>query len=513
MSTRPTLPDFIDDELLRAPMTIDLVIDTVLQRWRERMVPMGRHDADPARVLQMHRNEVVSAALAHLRTAAVADGSPGIGHLAAKPAAAAPQAMSLIDEDDVAVDIEIARCVETIRLKAELEVRELQTYTSALVNDLGISRDTNPFRPDRFVRALWAGVQTLPMSRAVQAAFLHEAAVPLAETLRKAYAAASRRLEDQGVTPAIHRTIVVGGGTAWGSQMARQQAAAQMGLNDSIRATLDALPEPTRFRSAAMPVTSTAAQHGPAADAQMIELLARLFEALQSETGLGTDTLALLQRLEPLALRVALRDPSLLDRYDHPVWRFMDQLAHDIETSPPAQRLRVLGLGRNLIDHLAQTDHADPKGFEWALARLMAAQRSNLMQAMASCEENILRLQRIADAEAPPTTSTMPLDIGTLDTVPAALMPDGPAKRPMVASDALAPGSLLRVYLQGEWRTLMALWQDHGHELALLRDAAADRQFAVRQGALSRLLAEGLAQPLQVRSLVRRAAGKVLRAS
>ena len=51
MSNRPTLPDFIDDELLRAPMTIDLVIDTVLQLWRARMLPTGRHDADPARVL------------------------------------------------------------------------------------------------------------------------------------------------------------------------------------------------------------------------------------------------------------------------------------------------------------------------------------------------------------------------------------------------------------------------------------------------------------------------------
>ncbi|OYU85850.1 MAG: hypothetical protein CFE45_25320, partial [Burkholderiales bacterium PBB5] len=281
MPTRPTLPDFIDDELLRAPMTIDLVIDTVLQRWRERMVPTGRHDADPVRVLQQHRNEVVTAALANLRIAALSETIPAIGQKAPKAAAAAPQTMSLIDEDDVAIDIEIARCIETIRLKAELEVRELQTYTSALVNDLGISRDTNPFRPDRFVRALWAGVQTLPMSRAAQAAFLHEAALPLADTLRKAYASAARRLEEQGVMPAIHRTIVVGGGTGWGSQMARYQTSAQLGLNDSIRASLDASSDPSRFRSVAMPVIAAAAQPGPAADSQMIELLAHLFEAIQ----------------------------------------------------------------------------------------------------------------------------------------------------------------------------------------------------------------------------------------
>ena len=107
---------------------------------------------------------------------------------------------------------------------------------------------------------------------------------------------------------------------------------------------------------------------------------------------------------------------------------------------------------------------------EPSLARLLAAHRSNLMQALAASEENILRLQRIADAEGLPTTSTMPLDIGTLDTVPAALMPDEPARRPLVASDALAPGSLLRVYLQGEWRTLMA---DRCGTASRIRAAAA----------------------------------------
>ena len=45
-------------------------------------------------------------------------------------------------------------------------------YTSALVNDANVSRDTNPFRPERMVRALWEGVQQLPMARPLMAAFL-----------------------------------------------------------------------------------------------------------------------------------------------------------------------------------------------------------------------------------------------------------------------------------------------------------------------------------------------------
>ena len=79
-----------------------------------------------------------------------------------------------------------------------------------------------------------------------------------------------------------------------------------------------------------------------------------------------------------------LRDPSLLDRYDHALWRFMDQLAHDLTLCAPGQRMRLLGLGRNLIDHLASTDARDSHSFAWALERLLAAQRHVLNQAVAA---------------------------------------------------------------------------------------------------------------------------------
>jgi len=143
--------------------------------------------------------------------------------------------LALIDEDDVAVDIEIARCTRAIKQTAEAELRELHTYTSALVNDVNVSRDTNPFGPERFVRALWHGVQHLPLSRPVQVAFMHDAAEPLAEALRKAYASASQRLQAQGVAPAAYRTIVFGGGTSWGADLTRYRPSEDLHqLQDSI---------------------------------------------------------------------------------------------------------------------------------------------------------------------------------------------------------------------------------------------------------------------------------------
>lgn len=546
MSHRPTLHTYIDEELLRAPMTLDIVIDEVLEQWRMRLPQRSRHDGDPARVLQQHRGDLVGAALGHLRSTAQAELAQRPGQPA--PSASAPgkalrsNDLSLIDEDDVAVDIEIARCIEAVKIKAEFDLRTLQTYTSALVDDLNVSRDTNPFRPDRFVRALWAGVQVLPLSRPVMAAFLHEAAPPLAVGLQRTYQAAWMRLADQGVEPAAHRTIVAPGASmgGWGGTSARYRPPAGQ---DSLRGSLPsaatstwslALPslpmpvvaaDPAANLAAAGPahrldagqttLRSAVAPGLPAAtDPQLIDLLSRLFDTIQQHFNLPPDTVALLQRLQPTALRLALRDPSVLDTYEHPLWRFMDHLVHDIQHSGASQRSRLVGLGRNLVDHLANGNTSEQQGFAWALERLLAAQRHALAQATAAAAPAIDKLQRRVRADATATTSTMPLDIASLDTVPAELMTEPATARPaasMLAADGLRAGTLVRAYLQGDWRTLLALWQDDGHELALLQEPTTDRLWALRQAALARLLAEGLAQPLRVRSLVRRAADRVLR--
>lgn len=527
MARKPTLQDFIDDELLRVPMALDLVIDAVQQHWRQRLPSQARSPSgDPTRVLKMHRSELTARALAVLRASAQEDLqallprtapltmlSPGDSPPQRPPALHSPPdhaaSLALIDEAEVAVDIEIARCVQAIKLQAEIVLRELQTYTSALVNDANVARDTNPFRPERMVHALWAGVQMLPLSRVLMATFLGDAAQPLATTLQRAYGAACRRLEDQGVTPASHRTIVNTGHTTWGHTTGRYRVPDDLrGLRDSFGVVPAAVAP-----AAAAPRPAAEAGATGAADPALTELLTRLFESIQTDSQLAPDTVALLQRLQPTALRVALHDASLLDRYDHALWRFMDQLAHDLTLAAPSQRLRLLGLGRNLVDHLATTDLSDSHGFAWALERLLAAQRHALTQAMEAAQLQIERLERIADDTASASTQGMPLDIANLDTVPAALLPQAtPAPTGTLAAIGLPPGAALRAYLQGERRNLVSLWQDRQHALALLREPATGQLFAVRQRAISQLQAEGLAFPYKVRSLVRRSADKVLRA-
>ncbi|MDT7837345.1 DUF1631 family protein [Aquabacterium sp. OR-4] len=502
MHRQPTLNDFIDDELLRAPMSFDRVIDAVLDRWRLRLPSHDRHDAQADRVLQQSRGDVVNTATRTLRRGTE---PPAAATTSSPRATGAPRELALIGDDDVAVDIEIAHCVEAIRVRAEGELRELTTYTSGLVGDHNVARDTNPFGPEPYTRALWEGVRTLPLSRQAHAAFMREAAHPLAEALRLAYAGAVARLQEQGVEPAAHRTIIYSS-SAWGARLPRYRPPAD----------LSALQAPLSPASTGVPPRLPAEPPGAPesrGERGAPDLLTQLFEAVVQDPAMPPELPPLLLRLHPLADRLAVQDRSLLVLHEHALWRFIDTAVHQVAVATAAERPRMLGLARNLIDHLCAEEQTDPSRFAWATERLAASQRHALDQALAAAAPLIERLLRITREEAGPSTSTMPLDVGSLDTVPAELLEADPALAADSASGHLhqaVPGSHWRLYLQGDWRTLQLLWGDDGAGLWLLREPAADRPWALRASALDQLAREHLVQPLHMRSLVRRAASRML---
>lgn len=498
----PTLNDFIDDELLRAPMTFDRVIDVVLERWRLRRPSNDRLDSLADRVLQQHRGELVKAATGALRRGSEATAGATGQRPGTKPATDLRE-LSLIGDDDVAVDIEIARCVEAIRLQAESELRELTTYTSGLVGDHNVARDTNPFGPEPYTRALWEGVRTLPLSRQAHAGFLREAAHPLADALRLTYGGAIARLQEQGVEPAAHRTIIYAS-SAWGARLPRYRPPADLSALQ-VDLSLGASMAPRLPSAPGAPVTP--------AERAAPDLLAQLFEAVMQDPAMPADLPPLLLRLHPLAARLAAQDRSLLVLHEHALWRFIDRVVHQVAVAAPGERARMLGLARNLIDHLCAEDAADPARFAWGSERLAASQRHALDQALAAATPLIERLLRISRAEAGPTTATMPLDVGMLDTVPAELLDNdkpAPAAAPPASLHGAEPGSHWRLYLQGDWRTLQLLWGDESAGLWLLREPSADQPWALRASAVEHLARERLVQPLHMRSLVRRAASRML---
>ena len=114
--------------------------------------------------------------------------------------------LSLVDEQEVALDVQLSHTIEAIKSVADYELRELQTFVSALVGDMEMSRDHNPFRAETFARALWAASQALPLSRGHQVNFMQHAAPSLAQLLRTSYAATTARLESMGIEPKSYWT-------------------------------------------------------------------------------------------------------------------------------------------------------------------------------------------------------------------------------------------------------------------------------------------------------------------
>ncbi len=120
--------------------------------------------------------------------------------------------LELMDESRVEVDIEISRAMQLIDSTAEWELRELQTFTSTLVGQNHVSAESNPFRPLVYATALWDAACAVVASQAQRAIVLRTSAGVAAGLLKNAAAAASTRLESQGVEPGVYRTVVLPSG-------------------------------------------------------------------------------------------------------------------------------------------------------------------------------------------------------------------------------------------------------------------------------------------------------------
>jgi hypothetical protein len=455
--------------------------------------------------------------------------------------------LSLVDEEEVAVDIEISHTIEAIRSVAEYELRELQTFVSALVGDMDVARDHNPFRPETHARALRAAAQALPLSRGYQLTFMRHASTVLAELLRKAYAGASSRLEEAGIEPASHRTLILPSGT-------RRARASETQWNPDLHGIRDRMPvhEPAagprlkleqvlqqaddQWRN--LPSDTGFAERGrireeqrerlvesasSQVDQQMIELLSRLFDAVLSDAQLDPDIQLLLARLQAPALRVTLRDPDTLDQESHPLWQFMDQVAFLGETLPEAGepvREGTLRLAQGVIDQIVAEAEQTRALYVGALEQLQLQDQHRFEQRCGEAAHEIASLQTLEDkltaSEAPPSTMHGALDLAQLDTVPAELIDTEPEKKKPASSaeawlDQIRPGQWVRMFMQGRWVAAQLLWPGEHAELFLFGDSSSESTWAVRRRALLTLHSERLLDSMTPRSLVRDAAKTVMR--
>jgi hypothetical protein len=544
------LLQFVEDEMLRAPLLFDQLVDGALEHARNALPGMSAIQrtavADLMEAMPRHQSHMGDYFVHSLRDQVNAELQGEAPRVDARPVK--PMALALVDEEEVALDVQLSHTIEAIKSVAEYELRELQTFTAALVGDMEMARDHNPFRAETYARALWAASQALPMSRGLQVSFMRYASTPLAQLLRKTYAASTSRLESMGVEPAAYRTLILPAGSRRGRsgdttfspdlQVMRETMPAPLDLPTEGPITYQGqLPSPVTPRSSGFAGTHSrhatlvpqqrehwtevARQAPHHADRQAIELVSRLFDAMLMDERVPQDVSLLISRLHGPAMRLALRDASLLDKGEHPLWKFVNRLGFAAEMSPDAadpERLQLLKVAQGTIDQLASEPDQSTGLYRWALERLDHFLNKRLTRRLASLASQIGALQKLEDKlcfdGAVPSTMHGTLDVPQLDTVPAQLMddyataPDAPAQ----ADDWLArlrPGDWVRVFLQGRWVQAQALWPGERREIWLLGDGGSDATWAVRRAALITLHARGLLKTLRQRSIVGAAATHV----
>ena len=342
----PLFQQFVEDELLRAPMLFDQVLDAVADGGRRNLA--GLHGVQRNAVGEMlqalatQRLRLGDYFLRSLREQVQAElqrGRRADTGAHASPARPRVQVLALVDEDEVAIEVELAHAIELAKSTAEYELRELQTFVAAMVGDLDMAQDHNPFRPAAFARATWAAAQALPLSRGHQIVFMRQCAEPLAQLLRTSYAASASRLESQGVEPAAYRTLILPSGSRRGGRSVLSTFSPDLQrMRESLPAPLvTPAPAAAPARAPAERWTDIARGATQRADRQAVELVSRLFEAMVADRRLPQDVVLLISRLHGPAMRLAVRDRSLLDHDTHPLWRFLNQLAFNAGMAPEAE--------------------------------------------------------------------------------------------------------------------------------------------------------------------------------
>jgi len=494
MTNSAALLSFVEDELTRAPMLAQKVMDDTLAALSN--MPMSSDPAERFKALDL------TMALRPQRRRVAAAFVDCLG-LQVKRLISGERGPQRAAEGQVSSDALIANCIDQITLVAEFEFRELTAFVSALVGDTLVTSDHNPFKPEVIAHALWGAAQSLTEDDGLRAVFMKVASTPLAQELRREFAAACGRLEDAGVLPAMYSSVV-----------------------DPSGAKLPIKPAGWDSETAAAPFSSTTVSPRIASDTQPAELpadpdylglLNRLFDVILADRRLAADVKFAISRLQAPAVQLAHTDDSLLDTHDHALWLLLDRIAWQSEVLPEAPhpaRSAVMQTIGSLISQLNSTTTHEPSAYQWTLSNVMTSERQRFDQRRQRLVPVINELESLALKSTQPTelagTTIQTLGMGQMDTVPSQLLdiPSAPEGRAAGKRwiTSLRPGHVARIYLSGNWVNAQLVWVDTQQDLFLWADCRSDAVWPIKRPALALLQAESLAMAHEPRCLVRAAA-------
>jgi Protein of unknown function (DUF1631) len=453
MPIASVLQRFVDDELGRAPALVERTVAGTLQLMRDTKdsgLAAGErvHQFAIVEALQLRGAAYKSAFLQALH-ASVQD---ALAEQAGRPGAEASMrsaGLELMDESRVEIDIEISRAMQLIDATAEWELRELQTFTSTLVGQTHVSAESNPFRPLVFASALWAAACAVSPVQVHRTTLLRVSAGVTAGLLKNAWAAASTRLEAQGVAPGVYRTVLLAPGSVAArgpapadttkpgaianllASMPGGSATLQVGVShaavafgaaapraaapnaspefEQALARLDELlhhlppstdmarePAQALIRRLNLHRAALVASAGAPIERQIIELLSRVFDTILADPQVPAPFVALLARLQASALRVALYDADMLDSTRHPVWQLLDRIAHagaSYTQAGDARGAALLAFCHGMAEQLAHTPAPDAALYRRTLTDLDAFLADQLQAQLRAAQGNVQALQ------------------------------------------------------------------------------------------------------------------------
>jgi len=331
-------------------------------------------------------------------------------------------AFELMDESRVQEEIEVAQVVRLLDEDCGIELRRLIKFEAALRRHEGVRVAASPIGPPCLARALWTASESMGLNPTARAELVRCVARWLAPRLGELYAA----VRQAGFADASHLEAADRGAEAGDDQapvsaptgfdVTRPGALFELMDLDEQRPVVaastahapleriaDTMPMPLDGDDARIPdlIHSHREELAALRDASSarlaVALIGHLFDQIVADPALSATAHDWIARVQPLVVRLATRDATLLQSHRHPVWTLVNRVATytNADKGPPAPEFQQF-----LADTLAQLG-ADPStpAFEAAVERLAQWQRRQAQRRLTSVEGALDLLRRNASLE------------------------------------------------------------------------------------------------------------------
>jgi hypothetical protein len=388
--------------------------------------------------------------------------------VAREPMASLPiDQLTLVDDQQIEEDIEVARVIQLVDATAEAELRDLRALCATLRAAPAAVPEVVPLRPEVAARALSRALHALGLAREVRLLALRVVGKAVADRLATLVREQVRELRGWGVEPLPYQLRV-----------APELQRAAVRDDGAMRRLAGKLA-------------------GPVATGD--QLIPRLLSQVAEQSGLDRSLRSLLQRLAAPAQRSAKVESGVLSSFQHPVWRLVDRIASLGAAHGGAHAARLAAHLEPVMLQLERGADSSFTAYERALAEI-----DELATGWADSQ--------LADAgvTAPPAPpeggGSLPTDWGgegSLPTVPMELPGQAGVDPHKDWVDALREGDRVRVFLHARWLTAQVAGRSSAHVLLATRQGEPLQ--TVGRAALYRLHESGLATTIEAVAPVREA--------